>query len=428
MKKVLIITYYWPPAGGPGVQRWLKFAKYLRDFDVEPIIYTPENPSYPLTDESLEAEIPKSLKVLKHKILEPYTAARIFSKKDTQTISSGIIVKEEKQSFLQKLMLYIRGNFFIPDARKFWVKPSVKYLDKVLDEQQISSIITTGPPHSLHLIGLQLKQKKDITWIADFRDPWTNIGYHNKLRLSKSSQKKHAILEKEVLNTADHVLVTSFTTKKEFEAKTPKPVSVITNGFDTEIASENPSLDKKFTFSHIGSLLSGRNPLNLWKAFGELVRENKGFAEDFELRLVGAVSGEVLTFIKAEGLEKHLKLQQYVPHEEAIRIQRCSQVLLLIEINSEETRGIIPGKVFEYMAAKRPILALGPENWDVYKILENTAAGQFFEYSEKEKIKRHLVDLYSAYKNNRLQAESLKIDHYHRKHLTAKLANLLKEI
>ncbi|MDT0644019.1 glycosyltransferase family 4 protein [Zunongwangia sp. F363] len=428
MKKVLIITYYWPPAGGPGVQRWLKFVKYLRDYNIEPVVYIPENPTYPLKDESLQAEVPENLKVLKHRIFEPYAAAKFFSKKETQTISSGIIVKEENQSFLQKMMLYIRGNFFIPDARKFWIKPSVKYLEKSLEEEQISTIITTGPPHSLHLIGLQLKKKKNMKWLADFRDPWTNIGYHEKLKLTKSSRQKHIAMEKEVLNAADHVLVTSFSTKKEFEAKTTKPVSVITNGFDTEIASENIELDQKFTFSHIGSLLSGRNPQNLWKALGEIIRENSGFAKDFELKLVGAVSEEVLNSIKAEGLEKQLKIQQYVPHPEAIIFQRKSEVLLLIEIDSNETTGIIPGKVFEYMAAKRPILALGPAEWDVRKILEETAAGQFFKYSEKEEIKGYLLQLYSDYKNGRLQVNSENTDRYHRRSLTEELANLLKEL
>jgi hypothetical protein len=168
MKKVLIITYYWPPAGGPGVQRWLKFVKYLPDFGVEPVVYAPLNPHYPLQDASLEQEVPNGVEVIKQKILEPYSVSKLISRKQTTTISSGIIAEEEKQSLLQKMMLFIRGNLFIPDARVLWVKPSVKFLKDYLQKNNIDTIITTGPPHSLHLIGLELQKKLPVKWIADF--------------------------------------------------------------------------------------------------------------------------------------------------------------------------------------------------------------------------------------------------------------------
>ncbi len=198
MKKVLIITYYWPPAGGPGVQRWLKFVKYLPDFDIEPIVYIPENPTYPLLDEKLVADVPQNVTILKNKIIEPYAWASVFSKKNTKKISSGIIPNQRKQSFVQKMMLWVRGNLFIPDARVLWVKPSVKYLSKYIQENNIDTVITTGPPHSLHLIGLQLKEKLNVKWIADFRDPWTTIGYHKALKLTEASAKKHKDMEKKV--------------------------------------------------------------------------------------------------------------------------------------------------------------------------------------------------------------------------------------
>ena len=275
-KRYLFITYYWPPAGGPGVQRWLKFVKYLRDFEVEPIVYVPENPHYPIIDKSFEAEIPSGITIIKQPINEPYQLAGIFSKKESKTISSGIIKDEKQQGFLQKMMLWVRGNLFIPDARMLWVKPSVKFLSAYLNENTIETIITTGPPHSLHLIGKQLKENLKLNWIADFRDPWTKIGYHQKLKLTKASQQKHLRLEREVLQTADHILTTSFTTKKDFSKITKKPISVITNGFD-EDEEEEVVLAEKFRLSHIGSLLSERNPLELWKALQELVSEKRRF-------------------------------------------------------------------------------------------------------------------------------------------------------
>lgn len=426
MKKVLIITYYWPPAGGPGVQRWLKFVKYLREFEIEPVVYVPENPAYPIIDENLEAEVPENLQIIKRRILEPYSLAGIFSKKETETISSGIISEEKNQGILQRLMLYVRGNFFIPDARKFWIKPSVKFLKDFLQKEKIDTLITTGPPHSLHLIGLKLKKQLGIEWVADFRDPWTQIGYHSMLKLNAGARKKHEDLEKEVLNTADKIIVTSHTTKAEFERKTSKPVHLITNGFDEESFSEEIIPDEKFIFSHIGSLLSGRNPEFLWRIFSELIKENEDFRNAFKLRLVGKVSPEVIRSIKENKLENYLELIPYVNHREALKFQRKSQVLLLLEINSEKTRGIIPGKIFEYLNAKRPILAIGPEDWDVKKILSETGAGECYNYSDKEAVRKEINRLFSEFKQDTLKNTSHNIEQYSRRQLTVKLANLLR--
>ncbi|QED36848.1 glycosyltransferase family 4 protein [Antarcticibacterium arcticum] len=425
MKKVLIITYYWPPAGGPGVQRWLKFVKYLRDFQIEPVVYIPSNPDYPIKDDSLENEVPNGIEILKQRIFEPYFLAKIFSKKQTSAISSGIIKDDNKQGFLQKLLLYIRGNFFIPDARKFWIKPSVKYLSEYIKQHKTDTIITTGPPHSVHLIGLSLKEKLQVKWIADFRDPWTGIGYHKKLKLSETSEAKHIQLEAEVLQKASHIITTSFTTKAEFELITRVPITVITNGFDIDRPTSQV-LDKTFTISHIGSLLSGRNPQNLWNVLHELVEENPDFANDLRLKLVGAVSEEVLDSIKNSGLEKNLDQIGYVAHREALMLQNRAQVLLLIEIDSVETRGIIPGKLFEYLASKRPILALGPEKWDVERILYETGSGNFFNYSAKDELKYRIMAYYKLYKQDLLSSESKNIEKYSRRSLTGKLADLLK--
>ncbi len=428
MQKVLIITYYWPPAGGPGVQRWLKFVKYLRGFEVEPIVYVPENPHYPIIDKSFEVEIPSGITIVKHPIKEPYQLAGIFSKKESKTISSGIIKDEKQQGFLQKMMLWVRGNLFIPDARMLWIKPSVKFLSAYLKENNIETIITTGPPHSLHLIGKQLKENLELNWIADFRDPWTKIGYHQKLKLTKASQQKHLRLEKEVLQTADHILTTSFTTKNDFSKITPKPITVITNGFDDDEVGE-VALAKKFRLSHIGSLLSGRNPQNLWKALQELVAEKEGFANDLELVLAGKVSDSVVSSIKEHHLGSYLIEKGYLSHEESLIQQRKAQILLLIEIDKEETQGIIPGKFFEYVKANRPILAMGPEDWDVIRLLEETQAGKYFNYTSKKEIKNQLYAWYQEYKVGKLRVNSSaeKIEQFHRKKLTEKLAKVIQQ-
>lgn len=425
MKKVLIITYYFPPAGGPGVQRWLKFVKYLPDFGIQPVVYVPENPTYPIVDVALVEEISDEAVIIKRKILEPYQLASVFSKNKTKKISSGIIPNQRKQSFLEKLFLWVRGNLFIPDARVLWVKPSVRFLEKYIAENNIDTIITSGPPHSLHLIGMQLKAKSNIKWIADFRDPWTTIGYHKSLRLSNSAAKKHKDLEHKVLNNADQILVTSKTTKTEFEALTSKPIEVITNGYDDE-KNTKPTLDEKFTLAHIGSFLSDRNPRILWKSLRELTKENKAFAADFELKLIGAISTEILENIAEFKLSDYVNNLGYVSHKEAIEHQRKSQVLLLVEINSEETKSIIPGKLFEYMVSERPIIAIGPQDSDFAEIITQTNTGVFFMYDEKEKLKAKIFDYYTQFKEGKLQSHPIGLQQYSRKKLTEKLANLLK--
>jgi glycosyltransferase involved in cell wall biosynthesis len=352
-KKVLIITYYWPPAGGPGVQRWLKFVKYLPDFGVQPYVFVPENPTYPIVDSDLEKEVSDKAIVIKTRILEPYQLASYFSKKKTKNISSGIIPNKKKQSFIEKLFLWIRGNIFIPDARFLWIKPSVKFLENYLQENNIQTIVTSGPPHSLHLIGFQLSKKnKNLNWIADFRDPWTTIGYHKELKLSAYAERKHKSLEKEVLQTANQILVTSKTTKSEFEEITNQPITVITNGYDTEKVEKQP-LDLKFSLAHIGSFLSERNPGILWESLSELANEFPDFKSNLEIKLIGAVSQDVLSAISDYKLDTFVNNLGYVSHSEAILHQRKSQVLLLIEIDSEQTKSIIPGKVFEYIISGR---------------------------------------------------------------------------
>ena len=425
-KRVLIITYYWPPAGGPGVQRWLKFVKYLPDFDIEPIVFCPENPSYPITDKSLETEIPSDIKIIKHPIREPYRWAKLFSKKSTKSLSSGLIPDKKKQSMIQKLLLSIRGNFFIPDARIHWVKPSVSYLKSFIKDEKIDTLITTGPPHSVHLIGYHLKQNNAVTWLTDFRDPWTTIGYHKNLNLSQKSINKHLQLESQVLNASDHIITTSHATKREFLTKTNTPISVITNGYDkhsVKIAKK----DTLFSIAHIGSLLSERNPEFLWECLSELVKENSDFKKCFQLNLVGIVSNSVIQSINEYGLNEYLNLVGYVSHQEAIAYQLKSQVLLLIEIDSEDTKAIIPGKLFEYLISKTPILALGPEQSDVENIIKTTNTGLYFYYNQKDELKYQLLSYFSMYRNGEIETAPIGIEQYSRKALTKQLAQILSK-
>lgn len=423
MKRALIITYYWPPAGGSGVQRWLKFIKYFRDFDIEPIVYTVKNATYPIIDKSLLNEVPNNIEILKQPIWEPNNLFSFGRKNPKQ--SAGFLNK--KPSFFGKILQYIRANYFIPDARKFWINPSVKFLKNYLKNNQIDVIITTGPPHSTHLIGLKLKEDLQLKWIADFRDPWTDIDYFHYLLLTKKSLKKHQYLEQNVVKKADTVIVVGNTMKQNY-LKFNKNIFTITNGFDDEISNEKVVLDTKFTFTHIGLMNSDRNPVLLWKVLKEIGVKNHQFLNDLNIKLIGKIDNEVLVSISDNNLTENVNVIDYVPHNKIGNFQKASQVLLLVVNNVPSAKGIITGKIFEYLKAKRPILAIAPNNGDLANIINETNAGFVVDYKDKELLKSTILALYASYKKGNLYIDSKNMEQYHRKVLTKKVATIIKDI
>ncbi|WP_343659297.1 glycosyltransferase family 4 protein [Chryseobacterium sp.] len=426
-KKILIITYYWPPAGGPGVQRWLKFAKYLPDFGWKPIIYTPENPSYPLLDETLMKDVPENIEMVRTKIWEPYQLAEKLNKSNKK-FKAGQFDVGKNQSWKSRLSIWVRGNFFIPDARVFWVKPSIKFLEKYLKENNIDTVVTSGPPHSLHLIGLGLKNKlQDLKWIADFRDPWTEISYYKHLKLTKSSDKKHRQLENAVFKNADITLATSYTDAENFRKAGANAVC-ITNGFDESDSGEKAEELKKgnkFTLSYIGVLEQLRNPENLWKVLDELIKENTEFAADFTLKFVGRIDDKILHSIENSSLKNHILNLGYLSHGKAIEEMQHSDVLLITNFPNESSKGIIPGKIFEYLASGKQILSFGPDKADVAKILEETQAGKHFGYQDTETIKKFILEKYELWKNDSPFENTQHIEQFSRKNLTRQLTEIL---
>lgn len=427
-KKILIITYYWPPAGGPGVQRWLKFAKYLPDFGWKPIIYTPENPNYPLLDETLMKDVPENIEMVRTKIWEPYQLAEKLNKSNKK-FKAGQFDVGKNQSWKSKLSIWVRGNFFIPDARVFWVKPSVTFLEKYLKENKIDTIVTSGPPHSLHLIGLGLKSKMpDLKWIADFRDPWTEISYYKHLKLTKSSDKKHRQLESSVFKNADITLATSYTDAENFRKAGANAVC-ITNGFDESDSGkkvEGQKSENKFTLSYIGVLEQLRNPENLWKELDELVKENPEFAADFKLKFVGRIDDKILQTIENSSLKNHILNLGYLAHGKAVEEMQNSDILLITNFPNDSSKGIIPGKIFEYLASGKQILSFGPDKADVAKILEETQAGKHFSYQDTETIKMFIFEKFELWKNGSLLENTQHIEQFTRKNLTQQLTEVLK--
>ena len=423
MKKALIITYYWPPAGGSGVQRWLKFVKYFRDFGIEPIVYTVENPNYPIVDESLAKDIPEGLEILKQPIWEPNNLFAFFGKKKTE--SAGFL--NPNPTLFGKMLQYIRANYFIPDARKFWVKPSTDYLKKYLKSNKIDVVITTGPPHSMHLIGLNLKKELNIKWLADFRDPWTEIDYFQQLPLTKMAIKKHHSLEKEMLKNADAVLVVGKTMQENFNGFNSHVITV-TNGFDEALTNENIASDSKFTVTHIGLMNADRNPRMLWEVLSEIVSENNEFSDDFELKLIGKADASVIADISTFRLSNNVQVIDYVTHDKVVEFQKKSQVLLLIVNNVPSAKGIITGKIFEYLMAKRPILAIAPIDGDLAEIIKETNSGVVVDFQDKNTLKTAILDLYLKFKQGNLTVESNNIAQFHRKELTKKVSELIHKI
>ncbi len=413
--KVLIITYYWCPAGGSGVQRWLKFAKYLTDFGITPIIYAPENANYPTIDEKLAEEVP-NVEVIKQPIFNPQD---LLPKKKQKSGVANI----NKGGFLS----WVRGNFFIPDAKIFWVKPSVKFLEKYIKKHNIDVIISSGPPHSMHLIAEKLKQKTNIKWIADFRDPWTTLYYAEDFNLSNYAKRKNEKLEEKVLQNTDVVLTVSKTIAEELKVKSKK-VEIISNGYDDEVLSISNQLDKKFSISHIGLLPRQSNPKLLWEVLQEISTENKQFKNDLEISLTGNISEETILEISKNGLKNNLKLNGYVSHKKAIELQKQAQVLLLLIPKTENSKGILTGKIFEYITSNRPILAIGDEKGDLAEILSDTKTGILVDFEDKTKLKSVILDFYNQYLQGKLKATPQNIEQYHRKKLTEKLALIIKKL
>ena len=425
--KVLIFSYYWPPAGGPGVQRWLYFAKYLAEFGVQPTLVVPQGAQYPQIDEALVAEIPADVRVQRVPISEPYRWISWLFPQSTKNLTRGIV--PTKPSHIQRFMLWIRGNFWVPDARVGWVTKAVHWANNQPDLIEYDWVITTGPPHSVHLIGAALSKKHALKWLADFRDPWTGIHYHNKLRLLPYALKKHQSLEQMVCQQADLLVATSPSTAISLDLLAGKQKThCITNGYEplAQLPSQlrNP---EGFVMAHIGALLEERNPSGLWAAIAELVVESPEFAAGFSLKLIGHVAPSVSAAIAAHKVQPWVTEQGYRPHHEARIAQWSADVLLLVEASQPWASEIIPGKFFEYLETQKPILALGPDRWDVHQILSQTDSGFYAESTDVTRIKSLIRKLWQHHMDGQPATRPTGIDGYTRQNRTHQLATLLHE-
>ena len=439
MKRVLIISYYWPPSGGSGVQRWVKFAKYLPKEGWQPVIYTPENPELTAVDKTLSSEIPPEAEIIKRHITEPYGIYRKLmgkgSSTDLKTLTSAGSSSDEvnpinggMKSWKQKLSLFIRGNFFIPDPRILWLHPSVRFLKEYLKGHPVDAIVTTGPPQSMHLIGLKLSKATGLPWIADFRDPWTKMFYFKHLGLTRRSEEKHHQLEKEVLDGATRIIAVSPMVQKDFQAMTSTPVELITNGFDEEDFNREFELDEYFNITHTGLFASDGNPETLWKVLANKCSSDEEFKRSLRIRLVGKTDKEIIDSIVSAGLGQNLKDFGYQSHEVAVKEQLNASVLILPLRKEPEYEAVLPGKLFEYLASRRPILGIGQTEGAMAKVVRETGSGVVYNWDEEKKIKAWIDLCWDEFKNDELKDNMSDISKYSRRKLTKRLASLLNEL
>lgn len=428
-KKILILTYYWPPDGGAGVQRWLKFVKYLSKDKYDITIYTAKNGESPNKDESLIKDVPSETEVIKMPIWEPFEYYKKLTNKKGQ-FNAGFLNEEgnNEKSLFEKLSLFIRANLFIPDAKMFWIAPSVNFLSKYVSENNIDLVISSGPPHSLHIIGRKLKKKTSVKWIADFRDPWTNIDFYKELPTLKVTDAIQKRMEKKTLQQADKVIVIGDEMRKEFIKTYPDTnISIITNGYDTEI-NKSEGMDDLFTIVHIGSINADRSHESFFKAIHLLLVERPEFNEKLKLKFVGKVDSKARNFIRDNCLEEYCEFISYRPYSEISTIQNSAHILYLPLNNSPNAKGILTGKFFEYLTSKRYILSQGPVDGDLASLIEETKSGDIFAFDDINNLKDKIEELFDNYLSGVYNFDSCNIESYSRKSITHHLEVVVDDV
>jgi len=400
MRKALIITYYWPPSGGSGVQRWMYFCKYLKDFGITPVVVTVDvkKASYRYIDQSFN-DLVKDVEVHKTGTWEPLKLYSKLTSGDSQSAIPLGFSGESKPTLFQKISRAIRGNLFIPDSRIGWVRFAYKEAKKIITDQNIDVVITTGPPHSAHLVGLKLKKKFDVRWIADFRDPWTDLYYNKLLYRTGYAQKKDEKLELKVLQSADLVLTVGPSMGKHLVQKgniNPSKVHFIYNGYD-----ENDYKDVKvsadpnfFTITHIGVLSPAQPITPFLNAVRHFINKNHPICSHLKFRIVGNVTEDIVIEIKNAVPEIKLDFINYVPKKEAVEYMLSSDLLLnsLAEMDNSEL--LISGKLMEYIAANKPILCLGNPNGDAANLLKEFDNSKVFDRKDSAQIIEYLDKLF----------------------------------
>ena len=375
--KLLLITYYWPPSGGMAVQRWLKMSGHLVDMGVEVHVLTldPKSAHYPTVDSSLEFAVNPKVQVNHVRAFNPFVLAKkLLGSKVPQTGFSS----EAHSSLWLKAVTFIRSHLFIPDPRKTWNRNAVNAAKKIIDEQGIEIVVTTSPPQSVHLIGLALQKARPIRWIADFRDPWTDIFYYQKLQHSVLSRFLDKRMELEVLRSANAVVAVTPGFRKllsdKVSPKERKKFTVVTNGYDgDEVEQRQTEKGALFRFMYSGTLIESYHV----EAFFESILRLTDDFPSLEVQIAGAISKTYQQ--QLEQRYPFLVFEGMMAHEAVLTAQKTANALLLVGPDGAKFNGVVPGKLYEYLRTGVPIVYIGTEDSDVAQILQACSAGQTFE-------------------------------------------------
>ena len=433
MKRVLIISYYWPPSGGISVLRSLKIVKHLRKFGWEPVVFVPDNADYSTIDDGNFKDIPEGIEIIRQPIIEPFTLFKWLTglKKDAN-LNNILSAHDKKMGLMYRFSVWVRSNFFIPDARSLWISPSVKYLLNYVKNNPVDAVFTDGPPHTNTRIATLIKQKTGIPWLSDYQDPWSQVDYFQELILTNWGLKKHLQQEQEAFAAADKTTIVSPTWKKDLESIGAKNVDVIYWGYDPEDyvdIEENKELKSKFSCVHAGVMGFDRNPEVFFQVIKDLTQEIPSFGEDFRLVLYGQVDHSVQESIEKYEIGYLVQFKGNVKRKEALNAIFSARILLLLLNQQPNAMGRVPGKLFEYLAARRPILNLGPEKSDVSKILEKSHAGANSEYDDYNFLKSYFLGKYAEFQDGSLGSHvDSDIEEYTHRNLTQKIAGFLDEI
>ncbi|HET6402863.1 MAG TPA: hypothetical protein VFH95_15880 [Candidatus Kapabacteria bacterium] len=445
-KYVLFITYYFPPAGGPGVQRVLKFLKYLREFGWTPIALVPEGAEYPARDESLLKELPDDLIIRRAPIFEPYDLYRKFTGKEKGVSLDVNVIKEAgaKLSTSERMAEFVRATLFIPDARIGWLLNAVREGRRILREYPVRAIYSSSPPYTPALVARRLHRLSKIPWVAGFRDPWT--GFHNTPDRWALPRAIDRSLERSVFKEANLVEVAwkgiaNDALKKYPELPREKFIH-IPNGFDSADFPE-PDIRKraerphnaKCTITYSGSLYGPRNPLSFVKAVELLIERREIDPEKMKLRFMGRFGAEIHEMLDRPAIRSIIEKIDYVPHARAVELLLDSDALLLIVDDVPSVAEIVPGKVYEYLGAMRPLIAIAPPEGAIGDLLRETYAGETVRQSDIEGQARLIKAIYDDWQNsvgaNGISPFPMRTDiisQYERREATRTLAGLFDQI
>jgi len=434
MKNLLVIAYYFPPSGGPGVQRVLKHIKYLKEFDWNPIVLTVENGDFPARDESLLSQIPEGIKVIRTHIFEPYDLYRIVTGKDKNTAIDVNVIKKEgqKSNTIELITEFIRATFFIPDARIAWYFSIKKTINQIFANHQIDAVYSSSPPYTCSVIARYIKRKYNIPWIAGFRDPWTGfISSPKRWFLPRMIDKR---MEYSTFKEANYVECAWEGIIKDALSKYPdleqNKFKHVPNGFDS---SDFPIIEKKenqqFTITYTGSMYGRRNPAAIFEALEILISEKKIDKNEIKLVFIGRFGNEVIEMFDNVTFKNQIELISYMPHNESIGKLMESDVLLLVVDESKESNEIVPGKVYEYIGVKKPIIAIGPVEGAVGELIKKTKSGLIAHQTQINKISDNLMEYYTAWKKGNINhnPDNEEISKYERKNAALELSQLLNE-